>query len=221
MGAAIGQILGNAVGVAISPVPIIALVLMLFSKAAARNSLAFTTGWLVGLFAAGAVVLALGIEGSDGGESDGGGWIKVAIGALLLVMAVRQWRSRPRDGQPAELPGWMSAIDDLSPVKAVGLGLVLTVANPKNLGLTVAAAVAIGAAGLDGGEEITTLVVFVLVASITIVVPVAVYLVAGERAAPALDALKDWLVDNNATVMTVLFVVLGAKVLGDGIAIVA
>jgi hypothetical protein len=33
--------------------------------------------------------------------------------------------------------------------------------------------------------------------------------------------MKEWLIDNNATVMSVLFVVLGAKVLGAGISIVA
>ena len=58
---AIGQILGDAVGVAISPVPIIALILMLFSAAAGRNSLAFLAGWLIGLSAVGIVALALGI----------------------------------------------------------------------------------------------------------------------------------------------------------------
>jgi hypothetical protein len=62
--------------------------------------------------------------------------------------------------------------------------------------------------------------VFVLIASCTIIGPVLAYLVAAERAAPALTATKQWLTENNATVMTVLFAVLGAKVLGDGIAVV-
>ena len=69
MGAAIGDILGNAVGVAISPVPIIAVILMLFTPRAKANSLGFLLGWIVGLGVAGTVVLALGLEGSDGGEA--------------------------------------------------------------------------------------------------------------------------------------------------------
>jgi hypothetical protein len=36
---------------------------------------------------------------------------------------------------------------------------------------------------------------------------------------PVLESMKAWLLVNNATVMAVLFVVLGAKVLGDGISI--
>ncbi len=220
MGAAIGQILGNAVGVAISPVPIISLILMLFSRAAGRNSVAFLCGWLLGLTGVAVAVLASGVEGSSDGGSDTGGYVKILIGVLFLALALRQWRGRPRDGAEPEMPSWMAAVDDLSAVKAFGLGLALTVPNPKNVGLTIAAAVSIGGAGLDTGEEIVVVAVFVLIASSTVIGPVLAYLVAGERAAPVLTATKQWLMANNATVMTVLFAVLGAKVLGDGIAVV-
>ena len=46
-----------AVGVAISPVPIIALILMLFTKRATSNSLSFAAGWVIG-----AVFIALGVK---------------------------------------------------------------------------------------------------------------------------------------------------------------
>ncbi len=64
MGAAIGEILGMAVGVAISPVPVIAVILMLFSSRATANSLSFLAGWLIGLATVGLVVLAIGVETS-------------------------------------------------------------------------------------------------------------------------------------------------------------
>ena len=220
MGSAIGQTLGNAVGVAISPIPMIALTLMLFSRSASRNSLSFLAGWLVGLTAVGLVVIAIGF-GSSSGETDSGGVLKIVIGLGLLALAWKQWSSRPRDGAPTEMPGWMAAIDDLTGVKAFGMGLLLTVPNPKNVGLTIAAAATISAAGLERGEEVATLAVFVFVASITIIVPVIGYLLASERITPALDATKEWLTSNSNTVMAVLFVVLGAKLLGDGIAVVA
>ncbi|MGA9278917.1 GAP family protein, partial [Ilumatobacter sp.] len=120
-----------------------------------------------------------------------------------------------------EMPAWMASIDDLAAPKAFGLGLLLSGVNPKNLGLTIAASASIGAAGLSGGEQAATVAVFILIASITIIVPVVGYLIAGERATPLLNTMKDWLTQNNATVMTILFVVLGAKVLGDGISILA
>jgi len=220
MGAAIGQILGTAIGVAISPVPIIAVILMLFSNAAGRNSVSFLIGWIGGLVLASAIVLAIGLD-SSGTPSDTSGVIKVAIGVLFVSLGVKQWRSRPRDGVAPEMPAWMATIDDLPAPKAFGLGLLLSGVNPKNLGLTIVATASIGASGLTGGEEAVVVAVFVLIASITIIVPVVGYLVAGARAEPLLNTMKDWLTENNATVMTILFIVLGAKVLGDGISILA
>ena len=54
----------------------------------------------------------------------------------------------------------------------------------------------------------------------TILVPVGIYLIMGSKATPVLTSMKEWLIANNNTVMMVLFAVLGAKLLGDGISIV-
>lgn len=221
MGETIGAILGEAIGVAISPVPIIAVILMLFSKSAKANSLSFLVGWLIGLLGAGLIVLALGISSSDGAPSTASGVIKILIGAVFILLGIKQWRSRPKPGEQAKTPGWMSAIDDFTTAKAFGAGLVLSAVNPKNLGLTIAAAASIGSAGLSSGEEIVVLVVFVLIASVGVAAPVVMNLILGSKAEHTLNEMKEWLVANNATVMAVLFVVLGAKVLGGGISILA
>ena len=55
MGQAIGDLLPAAVGVAISPLPIVAVVLMLVSARGRANGPAFLIGWLVGVAGAGAV----------------------------------------------------------------------------------------------------------------------------------------------------------------------
>jgi len=220
VGTAIGQILGVAVGVAISPIPIIATILMLFSNRAKSNSVAFLVGWIFGLVAVATVILRVGFEGSDG-TSDVTGWIKAAIGVVFLLLAVKQWRDRPREGEEPPMPTWMASIDRFTAVKSFGLAALLSGVNPKNLGLTIAAASSIGAAGLTGSEEAVVVAVYVLIASCTLMVPVIGYLVAGDRMRPALDAMKAWLLANDATVMSVLFVVLGAKLLGDGISVLA
>lgn len=212
---AIGQVLGLAVGVAISPVPIIAVILMLFSVKASSNSVAFGVGWLIGVAGAVAIGLAIGIGSS--GDDDAGGWVQVVIGLLFLVLAVKQWRDRPVPGEEPEMPKWMAAIDDLTAPKALGLGFVLAGPNPKNLGLSLAAASAIGSVGLETSDEFVVAAVYVLIASVTILVPVIGFLVARDAMTPWLDKFKIWLMANNATVMAVLFVLLGAKVLGTGI----
>lgn len=146
MGAAFGAVLGLAIGVAISPVPIIAVILMLFSKAAKLNSLSFLAGWIIGLLVVGTVVLASGATASDGAPSTASGWIKVLIGALFVALGVKQWTGRPGPGETASVPAWMAKIDDFTAAKAFGIGVLLSAVNPKNLGLTLAAAATIGAA---------------------------------------------------------------------------
>jgi hypothetical protein len=69
MGSAIGGSLPLAVGVALSPVPIIAVVLMLTTRRARVNGPAFVIGWLAGLGAIGAIVLSL--SGPAGASSSG------------------------------------------------------------------------------------------------------------------------------------------------------
>lgn len=219
MGAAIGDILGNAVGVAISPVPIIAVILMLFSPAASRTAPAFLAGWVLALGAVLAVVVLVG--GLGGADDDGslvGGIVKALVGVALLALAVRQWRSRPAPGATPDPPAWMSSVDAMGAAKAGGFGAFFAGANPKNLGLTLAAGTTIASSGVSAGEQAVVGAVYVVLASLTVAVPVVAHLVARERVAPALDRAKEWLVANNATVMVVLFLVLGAKVLGDGIA---
>lgn len=219
MGSVIGQILGFAVGVAISPVPVIAVILMLFSKSATKNSVSFAVGWIVGLSAVGLIVLAVGATVSDSSESDAAGVVKLLIGLLFVALAVKQWKGRPADGETAQMPGWMNSIDSFTAGKSLGFGFLMAAVNPKNLGLTMAAAATIGAAGLDTGNELATLVVYVLIASVTIVLPVGAYLILGDRADAPLMTAKQWLIDNNNTVMAVLFVVLGFKLIGDALAV--
>lgn len=221
MGAAFGAILGQAVGVAISPVPIIAVILMLFSKAAKPNSLSLLAGWILGLLVAATVVLASGLASSEGAPSTASGWIKVLIGALFLALGVKQWTSRPGPGEVASVPEWMAKIEGFTAAQAFGAGLLLSGLNPKNLGLTIAAAATVGGSGLSTSDEYIVMGLFVVVASLTVAAPVILNLILGSKAEPTLTTMKEWLTANNATVMSVLFVVLGANVLGAGISIVA
>jgi threonine/homoserine/homoserine lactone efflux protein len=220
MGNAIGQILSFGVGVAISPVPIIAVVLMLGTPRARGNGPAFLVGWLVGLAVVGVVVLLA--AGSAGADDEGGsptwvGVLKLVLGVLLLLLALRQWRGRPRDGAAGELPKWMAAIDTFTPVKALGIGVVLSAANPKNLLLTVGAAAAIAQTGISPGSELVALAVFVVIGTLGVGAPIVVYFAMGGRAVELLDELKGWMASNNGAIMAVLFLVMGAKLLGDGI----
>lgn len=183
VGDAIGQVLSLAVGVALSPVPIIAVVLMLGTPRARANGPAFVVGWVVGLSVVGTIVL---LAASGGGASDGGEpatWVDVVelvLGLLLVLLAVRQWRGRPHEGDEA-LPKWMQAIDTFTPAKALGMGVLLSAVNPKNLILTLAAAAAIAQTGIDAGQQAVALAVFVVIGTLGPGLPVAIYFALGAR----------------------------------------
>jgi hypothetical protein len=216
----IGDILPMAIGVAISPVPIIAVILMLFSAKAKSNGLAFLSGWVGGLVIAGGIVLILANAGkiSEAGVPSTTSYvIKLLLGLLFLFMAYRNWQSRPKPGEEVEMPAWMAGIDAFTPGKALGLGALLSGVNPKNLALTLAAAMSIVQSGVSGISAWVALLVFVLIASITVGGPVLYYLLAGEKAQQTLNTWKAWLSTNNATVMFVLLLIFGVKLLGDGL----
>jgi len=218
---AIGQVLPLAVGVALSPIPIIGVVLMLATPRARSNSLAFLAGWVAGLAVVGAVVLLVS-AGADASESgDPADWVnvlKVVLGALLLAVAAKQWRGRPAAGEEAPMPGWMRAIDTFRAPKAAGLAVLLSAVNPKNLLLVVAAAAAIAQTGASTGSQAVALAVFVLIGTLGPGTPVAIYFAMGARSKRVLDDLKDWMAHNNAAIMAVICLVIAAKLIGDGIA---
>ena len=171
--------------------------------------MAFVAGWVVGLaVVVTAVTLLVGEASSSDAQAtdDGVGWGKLVLGVLLLVLAVRRWRSRPTGDDEPVPPRWMAGLDEVGPGKAAGLGAALVAINPKNLALAVAGAAAVGAAQPGGGAEALALVVLVVVASIGVAVPVAVALTAGERLDERLEAARAWLVANNATVVAVVLV---------------
>jgi len=220
MGNAIGSLLPQAIGVAISPIPIIAVILMLFSKRARSNGLAFLAGWVLALAIVGGVVLVLAGAGkvSAGGTPSTLSYVvHLLLGLLLLFLAVRNWQKRPKEGETAEMPKWMATIDSFTAGRALGLSALLAGVNPKNLALAVAAALSIAQAGLSGAQPWIALAVFVLVASLSVAAPVVYYLIAGQSAAEMLNTWKAWLTANNATVMFVLLLVLGVKLVGDGL----
>jgi threonine/homoserine/homoserine lactone efflux protein len=220
MNQVIGEILPLAVGIAISPIPIIAAILMLLSPRAKGTSVGFMIGWLAGIVVAIVLssLLSSVIPPATGAGSPIAGVIKIILGGLLLVLAIKQWRKRPAKGNQASLPKWMSAVDSMSAVKALWLGFLLAAANPKNLLLAIAAGVIVGGAGLTVGQLAVVIIIFVLLAASTVLVPVFGYLIASARLAGPLDKLRQWLVDNNAVIMAVLLLVLGVALIGKGFA---
>jgi threonine/homoserine/homoserine lactone efflux protein len=220
LGEAIGDLLPSAVGVALSPVPIVAVILMLGTPRARSNGPAFAAGWLGGLVVVSAVVLLVagGADDPDGATSTVVDLLKLLFGLLLLLVAVKQWRDRPGAGEEAAMPTWMDALDRFTAGRSLLLGAALSGVNPKNLALTLAAATSIAQAGLSSGGDVVAVGVFVVIGSLTVAGPVLAYLVGGSGVRHPLDEAKQFMADNNAVIMAVVCLVLAAKLIGNGIA---
>jgi len=220
MAQGISEVLTFAIGVAISPVPIIAVILMLFSSRAKVNGPMFLLGWVVALAAVSGIAYVLADAGKTSTSTtaaDTVSWTQIVFGLLLLLLAGRSWRNRPEPGTEPQMPKWMAGIDSFAPGKALGLGLLLAGVNPKNLLLAVGAGSALAVIGPSTSEAVVALVVFVVVGSLTIAGPVVYYLLGGDRAKTQLDSAKGWLAVHNDAVMTVLFLVFGVNLIAKGI----
>src|SRR5215207_181280 len=182
---AIGAILPLAVGVALSPIPIVAVVLMLATPGGRTNGIAFVAGWIVGLAVAGTLVLlaSSGASASEGGEpASWVGWVKLALGALLLLVGARMWSKRPRGGAEPKLPGWMKTIDSFTTGRSLAMGVALAAPiNPKNLLIVVAAGAAIAQTGISASDQAIALAVFVVIGTLGPGLPLGIYFAMGER----------------------------------------
>ena len=115
------------------------------------------------------------------------------------------------------MPRWMATIDKTTPLAAFGLAAALSGANPKNLLLAVAGGAAIAQTGIPGGQQAIAYLIFAVIATLGVAIPVGIYFALGERSAKLLAGLKDWMSEHNAVIMSVLCLIIGVKLIGDAI----
>jgi threonine/homoserine/homoserine lactone efflux protein len=224
VGDVITEVLPLAIGIAISPTPIIAVILMLLSPQASRTGTGFLIGWVAGIVVATTAVLLLVGEADDAPGSEPStisSVLKIVIGTMLLLMALVQWLSRPKKGQVAALPRWMSIVNSFTFARAAALGFAMSALNPKNLLMCLGAGTTIGAAHLTAARGVITMAVFTVIAASTVAVPVIGYLSARQKMAGPLNRLHGWLAQNHAIVMAGLLLVIGAALIVKGAAALA
>jgi hypothetical protein len=216
-----GELLPLAVAIAISITTIITTVLMLLSAKAKSRTVGLLVGCMVGV---GGAVALFGWLASLLPTQDSSGSlvpaavINMVVGVLLVVLALRQWRGRPVRGGSAELPKWMAKVDSMRPGTALVLGLLLSAVVPKNLLLALSAGVIVGEAGLSVGQASVVIVVFTVIATSTVAIPVVAHIAVPARTRGPLESLREWLVVNNVTIMVVVLLMIGVVMIGNSIA---
>lgn len=214
---AIGGALPYALAVTLSPFPVVGAILVAKSPHGQAALVANTAGWMAGLAIA-AVIMALLVNSIGGGE-DGPitNWARIIVGLLLLWAAWRKFQGRPKSGEVPEVPGWLKAFGNATPLRAFGWGLALSGPNPKNLALALAAMSALNYAEITNGGLIAGIVAFMLVGSLSVLVVLVARLVGGSSLDGTLDAAEDFMIRNNAVIMMTVFALIGMNVLGAGL----
>jgi hypothetical protein len=218
---AIGEFLPMSIGLALSPIPVAAVIGILLSGRPA-NALPFLIGWILGILSVGFVVFAIpGLDTDSGEPTELSGWIRVALGVGFLIFAAYKWKRRPKTDAPAEPPKALSMLDSYGPGKTAITAFLFSALNPKGFVLTFTAAAAIhySIATLSGRS--IALVIYTIIASLNVLIPVIGYSLFSEKIRPALLDWKDWLIRNNAALMEFLLIVFGALIIGNGLRVLS
>ncbi len=215
-GSVLTRLVALAAVIALSPITVIPAVLVLHAPRPRPTSLAFLSGWVLGLVA----VTALFVGGSDllGGLHKApptwASWLRVVLGSALILLGVFRWLTRHR---PGKSPRWMRSFSTLTPLRAGVTAAVLVVLRPEVLILCAAAGLAIGGSNFSAATELTAAAIFIVVAASTVAIPILGYAAAGDRLDDALERLKVWMEENHAALLAIILVLIGLMVLYNGI----
>jgi threonine/homoserine/homoserine lactone efflux protein len=199
-------------GITLEPFPLTAFILILSSEKGTRKGLAFILGWLACL-----VVVIAAVVLTTGGQppkpqtapSTAVLAIKLALGIVLILLAMRQ---RRRMGRPRKPPTWMASLDRLSLWSAAGLAVFL-----QPWALVAAGAAAVVQAKLSTAGDYLTLMLFCLVGTASFLYLELYAAFAPAAAGVRLDRLRTWLDTHRDQVIIVIFLLLGFWLAGKSI----
>jgi hypothetical protein len=216
------DMLPYALGIAVSPVPMITVILTLFSQKPRLNGASFLLGWAMGIALPAIAVMMLainkGIE-SDGPPSQLTSVLRIFGGVILMGIAIRNWTQRHKPDKESSKPMLLRLVDAITPWKAWVIGFLFAdVTNPKNMALTIAGCIEITSSRVSLFETSFLLIMFVLVASVGVASPVMLYLLGGEASRSTIGAWKQWLMLHKKTIMALLFIIFGLSITLRGVA---
>ena len=205
------------IGLAITlePIPLTAFILILASKGGVRKGAAFIFGWLLSL----AIVVAFTVLVTQNkppkpntAPSLAALAAKLAIGAGLLVIAIRYYRRLGKPKPPKKPPKWQTHIDNMTPWFAIGLGPLT-----QPWGLVAAGVSVIVEAKLSSWQSYLALVLFCVIATSSIL---AMEIYAGLRPQAAQEFLartRRWIGAHTDQVIIIVSLVLGFWLVANSI----
>ena len=217
---ALGGLLPIAVAVAVSSVPITMTILILLSPNRNRAAVPFLVGWVIGVAA---VIVLSTLFASTLAQPPRRGpdptiavlWI--VIGAALIVLGIINLRRRSQsEGKSTGLQGWLFRVDSFGVLVSFSVAVLLNL-RPKGLLLGMAAGLALHAASVKLDEALVLIVIYTVIATSTVVIPIVASLVAPRRVEPKLLAARDWMSHNGRLLTSLMMFMIGVVILGYGL----
>jgi hypothetical protein len=214
---ALGGLLPIAVAAAVSSVPITVTILILLSPNRNRAALPFLVGWVIGVAAV--IVLstlfASTLPQPRRGPDPATAALLMVVGVALIVLGIVNLR-RDSQSEGTGLPGWLSRVDSFGGLVSFAVAVLLNL-RPKGLLLGIAAGLALHAASVKADQIIVLIVIYTVIASSTVVVPIVASFLAPRRVEPKLIAARGWMTHNGRLLTSLMMFMIGVVILGYGL----
>lgn len=210
---------------ALSPLAFASTLAVLRSERGRVNGLVFAVGFLIAQALTCLVAISLGSIATpehEGGRDTISSVLALILGILLLAAAwhwrsPRQAETRPRAGTSPRTKAFLDRLARLHPGTALSVGFLLGIGGPKRLTVTLLFSATVAVSGRDTAEKVTAGLIYVVIASVLVWLPVGLYVVAGERANVWMAAAQDWLIANRQQIGLGATLVLGVLFTADGL----
>jgi threonine/homoserine/homoserine lactone efflux protein len=198
--------------ITLSPLTLVAFILLLAAKGGIWKGLAFILGWMACLVAViAAVVLATGGNPprQHTAPSTAVLVVKALLGILLIWIGIRRRRRR---GRPRKPPTWTGWLDRMSPWAAVGFGAFM---QPWSL-VAIGAATVVQAKLSTAGDWLA-LVMFCLLATSSFLVMELYAALSPDAAQVRLGRIRAWIDTHTDQAIIIGSLALGGWLLADSI----
>jgi hypothetical protein len=192
------QILPLALIMVMGP-QILTAIFLVTSSEPVKNSLAMLVGVVTAACLSVAIwyglVKALGINPP---EDDGPTTVDYVVAGLLALAAIHVWRGRGS----AKVPGWMSALQQAEPKRALSLGFLLILLMPTDIIAVISTVQFLH----DRHEDALHAWPVVAAATLLMALPILAYSLLGHRAREAMPGIREWLTTHGWLVNLIVIV---------------
>ncbi len=210
MGDLVPKVILIGLGAAVSPVAIMILLAIMVKKDARRNSLLFLAGFVLVLVAVGVAGLFLFDKAGSGHHGALDGWIDVALGVACAVLIPYAWKKKPK-------PEKAEAEHGMKPWRAFVVGMAAMFVNASTFVLFVSGVHAITQAKVSTSDGAIAFVILTFATLLTLLIPIAIYLISPERSEKFMTALGGWLARHRKVIAIGILLVFAVYLLAKGI----